>query len=137
MSLLDFTLKTYKRKKPIQLWAYQDFVPYLEGLHKEGKGRLICPQAQVVVLELIGGWPPASDDEAKGDLYKASMLLMFKPWRDIGRLKEDKGSFVAVFGQFEKNMSDKVRVRLENIQAFYDCDPDGIECVEPWQTIFG
>jgi hypothetical protein len=77
----------------------------------------------VVIPELIGGWPPVSDNAPLGDLYKASMLLLFNPWRDIKRLKGKQGSFGEAYADFEENMSDKVHVQIKNIQTFYKCKP--------------
>ena len=136
MNLFDFTLKMYERKGCRRPRANQVFIPYLEGSYKDGKGRLICPRAQVVVPELIGGWPPASDDGTKRDLYEASMLLLFNPG-DIKRLKDRHGSFTEAFMDFAMNMSDKGRVQMENIQSFYECDPDGHGNVKGWETGFG
>ena len=82
--------------------------------------------------ELIGGWPPTSDDGAKrGLIYEALMLLLFNSWRNIRRLREGHGTFAEVFADFESMMSNEVRayVQVENIQALYGGDS---EDVEPW-----
>ena len=38
---------------------------------------------------------------------------------------------------FKDNMLDEVHMHIENIQAFYKCDTDSQENVEPWGTLFG
>jgi len=80
---------------------------------------------------LIGSWPPGSYDGTKRDLYEALILPLFNPWRNIKRLKKGHSSFAEAFMDFKDNMLDEVHMHIENIQAFYKCDTDSQENVEP------
>jgi hypothetical protein len=72
-----------------------------------------------VVPEVFGGWPPALQNITDNDLYEASMLLLFNPWRNLEGLKRGHNSFAEAFGAFESTMSDEVRDRGYSI---YECE---------------
>ena len=72
--------------------------------------------------EVFGGWLPALQNIADNDLYKASMLLLFNPWRNLEDLKSSHNSFAEAFGAFESTMSDEVRDRIKHIQSYYECE---------------
>jgi hypothetical protein len=42
-----------------------------------------------------------------------------------------------VFADFENIVPNEVHVQVENIQAFYKCNPDGQENAKPWEMLFG
>jgi hypothetical protein len=120
MALFDFILTTHdgpRRRRDGLV-----FVPYLANSYKRDKGRLIRASRDEVVPEVFGGWPPALQNTADNDLYEASMLLLFNPWRNLEGLKRGHNSFAEVFGAFESTMSDEVRDRIEHIQSYYECE---------------
>ena len=75
-----------------------------------------------MVPEVFGGWLPALQDIADNDLYEASMLLLFNPWRNLEGLKRGHNSFAEAFRAFESTMTDEVRDRIEHIQSYYECE---------------
>jgi hypothetical protein len=75
-----------------------------------------------MVPEMFGGWPLALGDCDNGGMYKASMLLLFNPWRKVNELKNGHNSFSKAFAEFEGLMSVKVRERIDHIQSYYKCD---------------
>ena len=76
-----------------------------------------------MVLEVFGGWPPTLQNTDDNDLYEASMLLLFNPWRNMGDLKSGHHSFAEAFEAFKlSTMSDEVRDQIEHIQSYYECE---------------
>ena len=98
------------------------FVHYLPGTGKENKEQVVWPSHQETVPEMCGGWPPALEGCKDGEVYKASMLLLFDPWRDLKKLKNGHNSFSKAFAEFEGWMSMQVRERIDHIQLYYECD---------------
>jgi len=124
MGLFDFILTTHKGKH-----GRQDsliFVLYLLSSHKCNKGQLVHTSRDEVVPEIFGGWPPALQDTDNNGLYKASMLLLFNPWRNLKNLKNGHDSFSKAFAAFENVMADKVRRHIDHIQSYYECDWSGL-----------
>ncbi|KIM71481.1 hypothetical protein PILCRDRAFT_17039 [Piloderma croceum F 1598] len=117
MALFDFILTTHEG--PRRRRDGLVFVPYLADSYKQDKGRLIWASREEVVPEVFGGWPPTLQNIADNDLYKASMLLLFNPWRNLEDLKSGHNSFAEVFGAFESMMSDEVR---DQIESYYECE---------------
>jgi hypothetical protein len=78
------------------------FVHYLPGTGKENKVQMVQPSYQETVPGMCGGWPPALEDCEDGEVYKASMLLLFNPWRNLKKLKKNAhDSFGKAFAEFE------------------------------------
>jgi hypothetical protein len=78
---------------------------------------------------MCGGWPPALEDCEDREVYEASMLLLFDPWRNLKKLKNGHDSFGKAFAEFKGRMSIQVRERIDHIQLYYECDwrnPDRI-----------
>jgi hypothetical protein len=123
MALFDFILNTHegthRRQDPLV------FVPYLAGSHKQDKGRLVRVSTDEVVPEIFGGWPPALQQTDDKGLYKASMLLLFNPWRNLQDLKSGHDSFKGAFTVFESVMLNEVRNRIKHIQSYHECGWSG------------
>jgi len=75
-----------------------------------------------VVPEIFGRWSPALQDTDNNSLYKASMLLLFNPWRNLKNIKNGHDSFSKAFTAFENVIVDEVRRCIDNIQSYYKCD---------------
>jgi hypothetical protein len=50
---------------------------------------------------MFGGWPLTLENFEDGELYKASMLLLFDPLRELWRLKNSHKTFSKAFAEFE------------------------------------
>ena len=90
---------------------------------------MIWPSCQETVPEMCGGLPSALEDCKDREVSKASMLLLFNPWRNLIKLKNGHDSFSKAFAEFEGWMSIQVRERIDHIQLYYECDwgnPDSI-----------
>jgi len=99
---------------------------YLTSSHKEGKGQVIQNSRNEVIPEMFGGWPPSLDSYEEGGLYKACMLLLFNPWRDIRGLKNAHKSFGRAFVEFEQVMTSEVQEQIDHIQSYYQCGLGGV-----------
>jgi hypothetical protein len=124
MALFNFILTTHKGQHRRRDGLV--FVPYLASSHKQDKGRLVRSSRDEVVPEIYGGWPPALQDTDDNSLYEASMLLLFNPWRNLRNLKRGQNSFGEAFAAFESVMSDEVRIRMDHIQSYHECEWSGL-----------
>jgi len=129
INLFDFILDTYEATRGRCSSANMVLVNYLPGTGKGNKVRVVRPSYQETVPEMCGGWPPALGNCEDKEVYEAAMLFLFNPWRNLKQLKNGHDSFGKVFAEFEGQMSNQVRVRIDHIQSYYECDwgnPDRI-----------
>lgn len=68
---------------------------------------------------IAGPFPPRNDDGDQSDLYYASMLALFKPWRTLDDLKTAEDSWSMAFRQFQTTASHKVLRMMDGIQYYY------------------
>lgn len=69
-----------------------------------------------------GQWFPHENNPNTHALYCASMLALFKPWRDLAAdLKTSKETFSGAFDQFSASTSEATKCLLSNIQYFHEC----------------
>jgi len=122
INLFDFILNTYEATQNKCDSINMVFVHYLPGTGKEVKVRVLRPSRQETVPEMCGGWPPALEDCEDGEVYEASMLLLFNPWRNLKKLKNAHDSFGKAFAEFEGWMSMQVKERIDHIQLYHECE---------------
>lgn len=120
INLFDFILNTYEATRNRCNSTNMVCVHYLPGTGKENKVRVVWPSCQETVPEMCGGWPPALEDCEDREVYEASMLLLFDPWRNLKKLKNGHDSFGKAFAEFEGRMSIQVRERIDHIQLGRD-----------------
>ena len=87
INLFDFIFNTYEATQNKCDSINMVFVHYLPGTGKEVKVRVLWPSRQETVPEMCSGWPPALEDCKDREVYEASMLLLFDPWRNLKKLK--------------------------------------------------
>jgi hypothetical protein len=121
MNFFDFMLNTYEVKRERRTIDNCLSVPYMPESHKENKVHMVRPSQQEVVPEMMGGWPVSSNDHWNRELYEASILLLFNPWRNIRDLENGRNTFGEAFRLFEIGMSEDTRRRVNNIQAYHEC----------------
>jgi hypothetical protein len=136
MNFFDFILNTYEVERERRTRSDNCLlVPYMPGSHKENKVRMVRPSQQVVVPEMMGGWPVSSNDHENRQLYEASILLLFSPWRNIRDLKNGQNTFGEAFALFEAEMTADTRRRVDGIQAYHECVSSHLEY--SWDHVFG
>ncbi len=77
--------------------------------------------------DFVGSWPARSDDIENDEFYCASMLVLLKPWRQIGRdLKSPSESWRQAFNSYLGSKTDEERIHtdriLSGIQYHHECD---------------
>ena len=65
------------------------------------RGQIVQSSCEEIVPEMFGGWQPTLENFEDGELYEASMLLLFDPWRELWRLKNSHKTFSKAFAEFE------------------------------------
>lgn len=68
---------------------------------------------------IAGPFPPRSDDSDQSDLYYASMLVLFKPWRTLDDLKAGDESWSSAFTRLQSTASERVRRMIDGIQYYH------------------
>lgn len=98
-------------------------VPYSSGHPlRASRQRVLRPDNHSNLLNFIGPWFPRRDNADKKDLYWSSMLMLFRPWRNIRRdLKRDDETWEEAFVAMETAMTAGDRRMLDNIQYHYHC----------------
>ena len=140
MSFFDFILNTYEglkeaeedsrlvedsanetpkyrgRGRPLNIRiAYQD---------EAGKGKC-CRIRRSEELEtlpiFIGKWFCRSDDNYERDLFRASMLMLLKPWRNLHELKSDTETFENAYDTLISQPNKKTHRVIANVQYYFEC----------------
>jgi len=83
------------------------------------------------MLHISGPWFPRANEGNANALYCASMLVLLKPWRDLGvDLKASNESFTIAFNHFSASALTVTKRILSNIQYFHKCSDKVKQCQE-------
>jgi len=96
-------------------------IPYQDEAGKGKRCRIIRLQGHVTLPRFIGKWFSRSDNEYERDLYRASMLMLLKPWRNLHQLKSLTETFEEAYNQFISQADPKTLRVIANVQYFYEC----------------
>ena len=132
MSFFNFFIDTYEGDK-VQPSANgrgrkpNERVPYMEGTGHNNKCRVFRTEGHETMPNFIGGWFARNDVEDQQDIYCASMLALFSPWRDIGDLKMECQTFKQAFDLFFAQTDDRTKYMMANIQYQHECVDSAIK----------
>lgn len=116
---LDFFLDTYEHyDKPSRVHREGTVFPPLEGARKR-KSRRVRQAGHETLPQFIGRWFPKRSRGEGSELYFASMLALFKPWRRLDDLKLPTDSFQQSFDTFYSSMSPQHIRMMDNIDYYY------------------
>ena len=140
MNFLDFMLNTYEVAKeskgcePATETSSDDLtrsrtsgrplstrIPYQEGASKGKRCRIIRQEGHETHPRFIGKWFCRSDDDHEKDLFRASMLLLLKPWRKVHELKGNEDTFERAFESFMLQADEKSKRVVANVEYYYEC----------------
>ncbi|KIJ07944.1 hypothetical protein PAXINDRAFT_18888 [Paxillus involutus ATCC 200175] len=132
MNIVDFFSNTYETTKPNTVdnqashcgRPQHQRVPY-RSTHPcyKTKQRVIRPQGHNNLLNFIGRYFPRNDDSDQKDFYAASMLMLFKPWRNLHTDLKDLGhTWTEAIEHYRARMTSKQKNMVDNIQYFYECE---------------
>lgn len=84
--------------------------------------RVVRNSAHNTLPNFIGTQFPRNDDPETYNLYCASMLLLFKPWREVSTdLKDTTETWSGAFQRFMAETSKAIRDHIDSIQHYHSC----------------
>ena len=107
-------------------------VPYLSGHPKSASAlRVVRSFGHNTIPNFIGRYFPRRDDPdpAVHQFYRASMLILLKPWRELADLKAVNESWEEAFRRFLDSPQCSIGTQriLSNIQHFHRCQSSALE----------
>jgi hypothetical protein len=134
-SFFDFSLHTYEIKRdPGEGDAASTESPQKRGRPPNQRSHYLTPHpkaltAQRIVRSLghkklisfVGRYFPKREGSETPNLYSASILALFKPWRSLTELMGDRNTWAEALEDFETTMDADTRRRCSNIQYYYHC----------------
>lgn len=137
MNLYDFLVNTYEdtlRDEDVETESFAQRkagaagrprkrrIPYLSHAEKPKKCRIERTPGHEILPRFIGKWFARNNNpDGDNELHDASILLFFKPWRNIRDLKKSDETFQSSFARFLETATEKQRIMVENIQYYHDC----------------
>ncbi|TFY54236.1 hypothetical protein EVJ58_g8978 [Rhodofomes roseus] len=96
---------------------------YLPAHHRHDTvQRVVRGLGHNTLPNFVGAQFPRNDDPDSYDFYCASMLLLFKPWRDVAvDLKERNETWQSSLDRFKSSAPADVLRQLDNIQHYHAC----------------
>ncbi len=86
------------------------------------KQRVLRASGHRCLVNVVGRWFARSDDPDVRDTYCASMLLLLKPWRHVGRdLKPPEQTWPEAFDVFMQTASEDIKDVVSGAQYFHEC----------------
>jgi len=96
-------------------------IPYQDEAGKGKRCRIRRSQEHETLPRFIGKWFCRSDNDHERDLFRGSMLVLLKPWRDLHKLKGATETFENAFDRFMSQADEKARRVVANIQYYFEC----------------
>lgn len=96
-------------------------IPYRDGAGKDKSCRIIRQQGHETLPRFVGKWFCRSDNDSERDLFRASMLMLLKPWRKLHELKSTTETFENAFESFMSQTNERCKRVVENVQYYYHC----------------
>jgi hypothetical protein len=125
-SYLDFMLNTYdSREKPskaTKAWGrpQNQRVAY-QGQKNSTRVHILRSSQQETMPNFIGKWFPQCDEPGNREHYCALMLMLLRPWRNLGNLMGQSKTFDHEFSKFMQDNDDGEFTRFfDNVNYFYD-----------------
>ena len=140
MNFLDFMLETYEvaredKESQVVIEGSLDEIPhprplgrplslripYQDVAGKAKRCRIVRQPGHETLPRFVGRWFCRSDDDFEKDLYRASILLLLKPWRKLQELKDGMETFEEAFKWFMLHTDEKCKRVVANIDYYYEC----------------
>ena len=81
---------------------------------QQAKGHKTLPR-------IVGKWFSRNDNKFKKDLYRASMLMLLKLWRNLHELKDTAETFEDAYNHFITQADNKIHRVITNIHYYHKC----------------
>lgn len=128
MNFVSFTLHTININEKGTLtdddgrskeFPFRERFPYLEGGQQDKSVRVRRAVGSNILLRFAGRRFPPNGRASSQELYCASMLLLFSPWRSLQDLKRPMETFAESFDRFSSVVT---------------CDPKILQVIENFQS---
>ena len=96
-------------------------IPYQDDAGKGKHCRIVRSHGHETLPRFVGKWFNRNDNECEKDLYRASILMLLNPWRNLHELKLLTETFEEAYDQFILQADPKTLRVIANIQYFYEC----------------
>lgn len=96
-------------------------IPYQDEARKGKRCRIVRLQGHETLPTFVGKWFSRSDNDYERDLYRANMLMLLKPWRNLHQLKNPTETFEKAYDQFLSQADQKSCRVIANVQYFHEC----------------
>ena len=96
-------------------------IPYQDEAGKGKRCRIVRSHGHETLPRFVGKWFNRNDNECEKDLYRANILMLLKPWRNLHELKILMETFEETYDQFILQADPKTLRVIANIQYFYEC----------------
>jgi hypothetical protein len=96
-------------------------IPYQDRAGKGKHCRIQRSQDHETLPRFVGKWFCRSDTNNERDLFRASMLMLLKPWRDLNNLKSDMETFENTYDLFYMETNEKCHQVIANVQYYFEC----------------
>ena len=96
-------------------------IPYQEAAGKSKKCRIVRQPGHETLPRFVGRWFCRRDDDFEKDLFRASILMLLKPWRLLHELKDEMEMFGDTFDTFMLHADEKCKRVVANIDYYYEC----------------
>jgi len=96
-------------------------IPYQDEAGKGKRSRIKRQQGHETLPRIVGKWFCRSDNDLERDLFRASMLMLLKPWRKLHELKSITETFESAYEQFTSQADERWKRVIANVQYYYEC----------------
>lgn len=127
----DYFIETYDVRAQSTTNS-SDLYNYSLGSPRHSK-RKLRKEGHETLPQFIGRWFPSRNDKSTLDIYRASMLALFKPWRRLEDLKPAGQTFEHAFDVFMTTCSPEFQRIMDNMEYYHTSakaahrDPTNIE----------
>lgn len=117
-SYWDYFIETYEvsgsKREGSSQWSYE----YLPGSNRTAQ-RKLREDGHETLPQFIGQWFPKRNHDGVDDMYCASMMALFMPWRKLTDLRSGESTFVQAFDLFMASCPDEFKRIMDNIEYYY------------------
>jgi len=96
-------------------------IPYQDEAGKGKRCRIKRLPGHETLPGFIGKWFCQSDSDNEKDLFRASMLMLLKPWRKLIKLKGPTETFENAYNRFISQTDSQTLRVVTNMQYYFEC----------------
>jgi hypothetical protein len=124
-SFFQFLLDSYEPSTSVNILGNpsNSRIPYLNASDVyKNRFRVLRTPGHEMMPDFLGQWLPRWDDPNVRNFYVASVLMLLKPWREVGDILEENSTWEDTFTSFLSSTSESTVNLLDNFQFYYACE---------------